>query len=136
RRARLAGAGPAPGPGPSGVGVPRGPARHRRAALPRVGARSGGRAAARFRGLRGRGVQVPGGTRVREIADSDAAGYFDAAATDAAAPALAERTKPVLDDLLPGANASAARVLLRLARVTGEAQYRRRAEATLATFTG
>src|SRR5437588_2023421 len=72
----------------------------------------------------------------RDFADSGAAGYFDAAATDAAAPALAERAKPVLDDLLPGANASAARVLLRLARVTGEAQYRRRAEATLASFTG
>jgi uncharacterized protein YyaL (SSP411 family) len=72
----------------------------------------------------------------RDFADSGAGGYFDAAATDAAAPALAERTKPVLDDLMPGANASAARALLRLARVTGDAQYRRRAEATLATFAG
>jgi uncharacterized protein YyaL (SSP411 family) len=72
----------------------------------------------------------------RDFADSGAAGYFDAAATDAAAPALAERAKPVLDDLMPGANASAARVLLRLARATGDAQYRRRAEATLATFAG
>jgi uncharacterized protein YyaL (SSP411 family) len=70
----------------------------------------------------------------RDFADSGAAGYFDAAATAAAAPALAERAKPVLDDLMPGANASAARVLLRLARATGDAQYRRRAEATLATF--
>ena len=72
----------------------------------------------------------------RDFADSGAAGYFDAGATDAAAPALAERTKPVLDDLMPGANAFAARALLRLARVTGDAQYRRRAEATLATFAG
>jgi uncharacterized protein YyaL (SSP411 family) len=72
----------------------------------------------------------------RDFADSGAAGYFDAAATDAAAPALAERAKPVLDDLMPGANAAAARVLLRLARVTGDPQYRRRAEATLALFTG
>jgi uncharacterized protein YyaL (SSP411 family) len=72
----------------------------------------------------------------RDFADSGAAGYFDAAATDAAAPALAERSKPVLDDLMPGANAFAARALLRLARVTGDAQYRRRAEATLATFAG
>ena len=72
----------------------------------------------------------------RDFADSGAAGYFDAAATDAAAPALAERAKPVLDDLMPGANAAAARVLLRLARVTGDPQYRRRAEATLASFTG
>src|SRR5256885_6614558 len=37
---------------------------------------------------------------------------------------------------MPGANAAAARVLLHLARVTGDTQYRRRAEATLATFTG
>ena len=72
----------------------------------------------------------------RDFADSGAAGYFDAAATDAAAPALAERAKPVLDDLMPGPNAAAARVLLRLARVTGDPQYRRRAEATLASFTG
>jgi len=76
------------------------------------------------------------GVLQRDFADSGAAGYFDAAATDAAAPALAERTKPVLDDLMPGANAAAARALLRLARVTGDPQYRRRAEATLATFTG
>jgi len=72
----------------------------------------------------------------RDFADSGAAGYFDAGATEAAAPALAERAKPVLDDLMPGANAAAARVLLRLGRVTGDPQYRRRAEATLAAFTG
>ena len=72
----------------------------------------------------------------RDFADSGAGGYFDAAATDAAAAALAERAKPVLDDLMPGANASAARALLRLARVTGDPQYRRRAEATLVTFAG
>jgi uncharacterized protein YyaL (SSP411 family) len=71
----------------------------------------------------------------RDFADSGAAGYFDAAATDAAAPALAERAKPVLDDLLPGANGVAAEVLMRLARATGNAQYRRLAEATLQTFT-
>ncbi len=71
----------------------------------------------------------------RDFADSGAAGYFDAAATDAAAPALAERAKPVLDDLLPGANGVAAQVLMRLARATGKAQYRHRAEATLETFT-
>jgi uncharacterized protein YyaL (SSP411 family) len=73
----------------------------------------------------------------RDFADSGAAGYFDAAATEvAAAPALAERTKPVLDDLLPGANGVAARVLLRLGRAVGTAQYRKRAEATLAAFAG
>jgi uncharacterized protein YyaL (SSP411 family) len=75
------------------------------------------------------------GVLERDFADSGAAGYFDAAATDAAAPALAERAKPVLDDLLPGANGVAAEVLMRLARATGNARYRRRAEATLETFT-
>jgi uncharacterized protein YyaL (SSP411 family) len=73
----------------------------------------------------------------RDFADSGAAGYFDAAATEAAAaPALAERTKPVLDDLLPGANGVAARMLLRLGRATGTVQHRKRAEATLAAFAG
>jgi uncharacterized protein YyaL (SSP411 family) len=72
----------------------------------------------------------------RDFADSGSAGYFDAAAADPTAPALAERAKPVFDDLLPGGNGWAGRVLLRLARVTGDARYRRRAEATLATFTG
>jgi uncharacterized protein YyaL (SSP411 family) len=73
----------------------------------------------------------------RDFADSGAPGYFDAAATEAAAaPALAERTKPVLDDLLPGANGAAARVLLRLGRAAGTVQYRKRAEATLAAFAG
>src|SRR5438034_3305958 len=72
----------------------------------------------------------------RDFADSGSAGYFDAAATDPTAPALAERTKPVLDDLLPGGNGWAGRVLLRLARVTGDVHYRRRAEVTLEAFAG
>src|SRR3989441_12114793 len=72
----------------------------------------------------------------RDFADSGSAGYFDAAATDPTAPALAERTKPVLDDLLPGGNGWAGRVLLRLARVTGDVRYRRRAEATLEARAG
>src|SRR2546429_269983 len=72
----------------------------------------------------------------RDFADSGTAGYFDAAATDPTAPALAERTKPVLDDLLPGGNGWAGRVLLRLARVTGDVHYRRRAEVTLEAFAG
>src|SRR5439155_261309 len=55
----------------------------------------------------------------REFADSGSAGYFDAAATDPTAPALADRAKPVLDDLLPGGNGWAGRVLLRLPRLTG-----------------
>jgi len=63
-------------------------------------------------------------------------GYFDAAAVDPTAPALADRTKQVFDDILPGANAWTARVLLRLAEATGDAAYRRRAEAVLEAFAG
>lgn len=72
----------------------------------------------------------------RDFADSGAAGFFEAAAMDPVAPALAERVKPVLDDLLPGGNGSAARVLLRLSRVTGDAHYRVRAAATLEALAG
>jgi uncharacterized protein YyaL (SSP411 family) len=61
-------------------------------------------------------------------------GYFDTAAPDLAVPALAIRTKQVLDDALPGANAWAARVLADLAAATGEETYRRRADATLEAF--
>ena len=71
----------------------------------------------------------------RDFADP-LGGYFDASGADPAAPALADRTKQVLDDLLPGANAWAARVLLQLADATGDASYRRRAEATLEAFAG
>ncbi len=71
----------------------------------------------------------------RDFADP-LGGYWDVAATDPAAPALADRTKQVLDDLLPGANAWAARVLLQLSEDTGDARYRRRAEATLEASAG
>ena len=71
----------------------------------------------------------------REFADPTG-GYFDAPRADAALPALADRTKQIWDDLLPGANAWAARVLLQLADATGEPAYRRRAEATLEAFAG
>ncbi|HXF95811.1 MAG TPA: DUF255 domain-containing protein [Gemmatimonadales bacterium] len=71
----------------------------------------------------------------RDFADPEG-GYFDSVHPDPAAPALADRTKQVLDDLLPGANAWAARVLLRLADVTGERRYAQRAEAALAAFAG
>ncbi|MBI1967038.1 MAG: thioredoxin domain-containing protein [Gemmatimonadetes bacterium] len=69
----------------------------------------------------------------RDFADP-LGGYFDAARPDPAAPAPEDRTKHVLDDLLPGANAWAARVLLQLAAATDEPRYRRRAEATLEAF--
>ena len=71
----------------------------------------------------------------RDFADSGSAGYYDAVATDRAVP-RSVRAKPVLDDLLPSGNAWAGRVLLRLARLTGDAQYRRRAEATFEGVAG
>jgi uncharacterized protein YyaL (SSP411 family) len=98
--------------------------------------------------------QLGGGPRYLEIARDIAAilekgyadplgGYFDAAvppappaAPDPAAPALTDRTKHVVDDILPGPNAAAARVLLRLAETTGDQSYRRRAEAALEAFAG
>jgi uncharacterized protein YyaL (SSP411 family) len=72
----------------------------------------------------------------RDFSDPVGGGYFDVAASDPAAPALADRAKPVLDELLPGANAWLARVLLRLADATRDPRYRRRAEATLEAFAG
>jgi uncharacterized protein YyaL (SSP411 family) len=63
-------------------------------------------------------------------------GYYDAATVDPAAPAFADRTKQVFDDILPGANAWTARVFLRLAEATGDTAYRRRAEAALEAFAG
>ncbi|HUL49552.1 MAG TPA: DUF255 domain-containing protein [Gemmatimonadales bacterium] len=63
-------------------------------------------------------------------------GYYDASVVEPAAPAFADRTKQVSDDLLPGANAAVARVLLQLGDATGDASYRRRAEATLEAFAG
>ncbi|PYP20492.1 MAG: hypothetical protein DMD53_10915 [Gemmatimonadetes bacterium] len=69
----------------------------------------------------------------RDYADPQG-GYRDVAAGDPAVSSLADRTSSVLDDLLPGGNAWAARVLLQLAEATGDAQYRRRAAAALGAF--
>jgi hypothetical protein len=69
----------------------------------------------------------------RSYADP-AGGYYATAGPDPAAPALADRGKQIFDDMLPGANAWAARVLLRLADATGDAAYRRRAQAALEAF--
>jgi uncharacterized protein YyaL (SSP411 family) len=95
--------------------------------------------------------QLTGQSRYRDIALDLAAildrgyadplgGYYDAAAPPSAssppAPAVDDRAKHVLDDVLPGANAEAARLLARLADVTGDPSYRRRAQATLEEFAG
>ena len=58
-------------------------------------------------------------------------GYYDAVD-----PVLGDQTKHVLDDVLPGANAAAARFLARLSTVTQDPVYRRRAQATLEAFAG
>jgi uncharacterized protein YyaL (SSP411 family) len=68
-------------------------------------------------------------------------GYYDVAApvTDpppASQAAMGDRTKHVFDDVLPGANSAAALLLAQLAQVTGDAMYRRRAQATLEAFAG
>ena len=61
-------------------------------------------------------------------------GYYDAAS--GSAPVLGDRTKHVLDDVLPGANAATASFLARLSVVTEDRAYRRRAQATLESFAG
>jgi uncharacterized protein YyaL (SSP411 family) len=71
----------------------------------------------------------------RDFADP-AGGYFDVASRDLPAAPVDDRVKPVLDDLLPGANAWAAHMLLALSAATGDPDYRRRAEATLEAFAG
>lgn len=72
----------------------------------------------------------------RSYADS-LGGYYDAAEPPPGAPlVLRDRTKHVRDDVLPGANAAAARFLAHLSDVTGDPAYRRRAQATLETFAG
>ena len=68
-------------------------------------------------------------------------GYYDAvepspSGASGSAPVLGERTKHVFDDVLPGANAAAASFLARLAAVTQDPRYRRRAQATLESFAG
>ena len=60
-------------------------------------------------------------------------GYFDTAEPP---PGLGDRSKHILDDMLPGPNAAAARLLARLADATGDPSYRRRAQATLEAFAG
>jgi uncharacterized protein YyaL (SSP411 family) len=72
----------------------------------------------------------------RDYADSTG-GYDDAAFASPAIPGVVnDRTKEVFDDALPGANAVAASMLARLAAMTGDRAYRRRAQATLDAFAG
>ena len=68
----------------------------------------------------------------RNYADS-LGGYYDTADP---APGLGDRTQHVFDDVLPGPNAAAARLFVRLAEVMHDPSYRRRAQATLEAFAG
>jgi hypothetical protein len=64
-------------------------------------------------------------------------GYYDVAAPADPPPLLfGDRTKQVFDDVLPGANSAAARLLAHVSAVTGDPSYRRRAQATLEAFAG
>lgn len=65
-------------------------------------------------------------------------GYYDTAlpAAPILTSPLGDRSKHFLNDILPGPNAAAARFLLHLSQVTGDAAYRRRAQATLEAFAG
>ncbi len=75
-------------------------------------------------------------TLERRYADT-IGGYYNVAEPPPAAPwVLGDRTKHAFDDVLPGANAAAARLLAQLSDVTEDASYRRRAQATLEAFAG
>jgi uncharacterized protein YyaL (SSP411 family) len=73
----------------------------------------------------------------RAYADS-LGGYYDVsnAISNSAPSPPGDRSKHVLDDVLPGPNAEAALVLARLSTVTGDPSYRRRARKTLEAFAG
>ena len=96
--------------------------------------------------------QLTGDRRYRDVAIDIAAiletrfadplgGYYDAVGASAPQESLphtvlGDRTKHVFDDVLPGANAAAARFLANLSTVTADPAHRRRAQATLEAFAG
>ena len=82
---------------------------------------------------------------VEQVFGDSLGGYYDLAATSlggegdgrgTVSPPLGDRTKHVFDDVLPGPNAQAALLFARLAQVTGDPSYRRRARTTLESFAG
>jgi uncharacterized protein YyaL (SSP411 family) len=70
---------------------------------------------------------------IGRFADAAGGGFF---ATDAAHEPLPVRLKPAFDGPLPSGNGVMARVLLRLARATGQARYRELARTTIEAFRG
>jgi uncharacterized protein YyaL (SSP411 family) len=74
-------------------------------------------------------------TALRDFWDDDG-GFFDVPADGERAGYLSERLKPIEDAPSPSPNGTAALVLARLHHVTGSADHRARAEATLRAFAG
>ena len=68
--------------------------------------------------------------------DRSGGGFWDTIPDGGAIGALAARRKPLQDSPTPAGNATAATALLRLAALTGEDEYQRRALETIETFAG
>ena len=73
---------------------------------------------------------------IARFGDREKGGFFDTATETAALGALSARRKPLQDAPTPAGNPAAAALLLRLAALTGSAEYQRRAEETLECFAG
>jgi uncharacterized protein YyaL (SSP411 family) len=81
-------------------------------------------------------VKEIGDAMLARFYDAAGGGFFDTERDPAAIGALSARRKPLQDSPTPAGNAVAAAVLLRLAALTGEAIYERRAQETLEMFAG
>ncbi|WP_419806872.1 thioredoxin domain-containing protein [Terriglobus sp.] len=74
---------------------------------------------------------------IARFSDHEKGGFFDTETSTAPAlGALSARRKPLQDAPTPAGNPAAAAMLLRLAALTGNEDYQRRAEATLECFAG
>ena len=77
------------------------------------------------------------GSLIVRFGDTEKGGFFDTdTSTTPALGALTTRRKPLQDAPTPAGNPAAAALLLRLAALTGDQEYQRRAEATLECFAG
>lgn len=68
--------------------------------------------------------------------DAEEGGFFDTERVEGALGVLAARRKPLQDSPTPAGNPTAAAALLRLEALSGRADFREKAEATLANFAG
>src|SRR6185437_8596260 len=71
---------------------------------------------------------------VARFYDAEEGGFFDTERVEGALGVLAARRKPVQDSPAPAGNPTAAAALLRLEALNGRADFREKAEATLANF--